>query len=189
MELLITSILTFASTNIDDIFILTLFYGNKRFNDSEILTGQILGIGILIFISLLVSLIGFIVPAHYIGLLGLFPIYLGVKALWNNSNKHQHTELAANKVGNPQSKVLTIAGVTFANGGDNIAIYVPLFTTLTWPHKLTMVVIFLVMTLVWCRLAKYLTSHPLVSRTVDKYERWITAFVLLLLCVYILYES
>lgn len=191
MELLITSILTFVSTNIDDIFILTLFYGNKRFNEREIITGQLLGIGALIFISLVASLIGLFIPTPYIGLLGLFPIYLGIKTLWKHRNRNEHEEMEPDtaKALKPQGNVLAVAGVTFANGGDNIAIYIPLFTTLTWPHKLTMVGIFFAMTLVWCGIAKYLTKHPLVSKTVDRYGHWITPFVLILLGVYILYES
>ena len=191
MELLITSLLTFASTNIDDIFILTLFYGNRLFKEREIVAGQLLGIGALIIISLVASLIGLFIPAPYIGLLGLFPIYLGVKALWSIFRKGGHAEHdpKAEKVNNQHSNVMTVAGVTFANGGDNIAIYVPLFTTLTWTHKLSMIGIFIGMTLVWCLLAKYLTRHPLVSRTVDRYGHMITPFVLILLGIYILYES
>jgi cadmium resistance transport/sequestration family protein len=191
MELVITSILTFASTNIDDIFILTLFYGDKRFKEREILAGQLLGIGALIFTSLLASLIGMFIPTPYIGLLGLFPIYLGIKALWNHRNQDNDAILNpdADKVRKPQGNVLSVAGITFANGGDNIAIYIPLFSTLTWLHKLTMVGIFLAMTLAWCGLARYLTSHPLVSKTVDKYGHWITPFVLILLGAYIMYES
>ena len=190
MDLLVTSLLTFVSTNIDDIFILTLFYGNKRFKEREIVTGQLLGIGALIFISLLASMIGLLIPLPYIGLLGLFPIYLGVKALWSqNQNENDESDLDIDKAHKPQGNTLSVAGVTIANGGDNIAIYIPLFATLTWSHKLTMVMIFLVMTLVWCILARYLTRHPLVSKTVDKYGHSITPFVLILLGAYILYES
>ena len=190
MDLLVTSLLTFASTNIDDIFILTLFYGNKRFKEREIVTGQLLGIGALIFISLLASMIGLLIPMPYIGLLGLFPIFLGVKALWSqNQNENDESGQDIDKAHKPQGNTLSVAGVTIANGGDNIAIYIPLFATLTWPHKLTMVIIFLVMTLVWCILARYLTRHPLVSKTVDKYGHSITPFVLILLGAYILYES
>ena len=191
MELVLTSILTFATTNIDDIFILTLFYGNKRFSNREILAGQFLGISVLIIISLVTSLIGLIVHASYIGFLGLFPIYLGLKALWNYRKKDNYSVLTpgAGKVYSQYGNVLSVAGVTITNGGDNTAIYVPLFATLEWPHKLTMVSIFLVMPLVWCGLAKYLTKHPLVSKAVEKYGHWLSPFVLILLGIYIIYES
>src|SRR5688572_26350534 len=82
MELLITSAIAFMSTNIDDIFVLILFYGNKKFKHLEIITGQFLGILSLIAISLIGSLVGLFIDEAYVGLLGLVPIYLGVRAIW-----------------------------------------------------------------------------------------------------------
>ena len=81
MEILLASILAFMSTNIDDIFILILFYGNKEYKESEIITGQFLGIITLIVVSLIGSLIGLVLPQAYIGLLGLIPLYLGIKGI------------------------------------------------------------------------------------------------------------
>ena len=79
MEIIITSLIAFASTNVDDIFLLTLFYGDKRFRHREILAGQLLGIGTLIAISLAGSLLGLLVAPPYMGLLGLIPIFFGSK--------------------------------------------------------------------------------------------------------------
>jgi cadmium resistance transport/sequestration family protein len=190
MEILITSVIAFISTNIDDIFILTLFYGNKKFKNKEILVGQFLGIIALISISLIGSLVGLFIAPAYIGLLGLFPIYLGAKGILrlirDNTEEDQDDNENKNK---GQNNVLTVAGVTVANGGDNIGIYIPLFVTLTWTNKLTMVSVFLVMTFLWCLTAKYFTKHPYVSKAVDKYGHFVTPFVLVLLGIYILYES
>ena len=190
MELLITSAIAFMSTNIDDIFILILFYGNKKFKDLEIVSGQFLGILSLIVISLIGSLVGLFIDQAYVGLLGLVPVYLGARAIWRLFKNRTESDQANifSKDGS-RSNVLTVAGVTVANGGDNIGIYVPLLATLTWTHKITMVTIFLVMTFLWCRIAKYLTKHPYVSKSVDKYGHLITPFVLVLLGLYILYES
>src|SRR6478736_7200248 len=121
VEIFITSILAFVSTNIDDIFILILFFGNKKFKEVEIVTGQFLGIIILIAISLVGSLIGLVFPQAYIGLLGLIPLYLGIKGILSGIRKEQQEDdhqIKANK-----SNVLSVAGTTFANGGDNIGIY------------------------------------------------------------------
>lgn len=74
MEILITSVIAFTSTNLDDIFLLTLFYGNKEFKSKDIIAGQLLGISTLIAVSLIGSLIGLLVPQAYIGLLGLVPM-------------------------------------------------------------------------------------------------------------------
>ena len=190
MEILLTSIIAFASTNIDDIFILTLFYGGKQFKDREILGGQLLGIISLIVVSLIGSLAGLFIDPAYIGLLGLIPIYLGIKgvlALINPTTKNEAPDNLNKRQG--KNHILTVAGVTIANGGDNIGIYTPLFAALTSTNKIIMVTIFLAMTFLWCLAAKYLTTHPFVEKAIDKYGHLVTPFVLVLLGLYIMYES
>ena len=190
MEILFTSIIAFTSTNLDDIFILTLFYGTKRFKEREIVAGQFLGIATLIAISLIGSLVGLLIDQSYIGLLGLIPIYIGGKGIWgllkNKENNDKGDDVYKDE---RKNKSLTVAGVTIANGGDNIGIYVPLFATLTWTNKLTMTTIFLAMTFLWCLIAKYFAKHPYVAKTVEKYGHIITPLVLVLLGFYILFKN
>ena len=189
MEIIITSLIAFASTNVDDIFLLTLFYGDKRFRHREILAGQLLGIGTLIAISLAGSLLGLLVAPPYMGLLGLIPIFLGVKgiiALWRNDADADDEDLHTRK---GKSRLLSVAGVTIANGGDNIGIYVPLFATFAWPDKVVMITIFFLMTFVWCFTARYFVKHPYVAKNVERYGHIVTPFVLVALGVYIYYEN
>jgi cadmium resistance protein CadD (predicted permease) len=55
LGILITSIASFASTNIDDIFILMILYSqvNEKIKKRDIVIGQYLGIGILVVLSIL----------------------------------------------------------------------------------------------------------------------------------------
>lgn len=190
MELILTSIMAFASTNIDDIFILMLFFANKQYKKKEVVLGQYLGILALIAISFIGSFAGLLFNQKYIGLLGLIPIFIGIRNIVhhfkNKSNKT--TEEVAINVKSP-NKILSVAGVTFANGGDNIGIYIPLFTTLLMPQKFAMIGIFLIMVAIWCMAAHYLSRHPLVANNIDRYGHIITPVVLMLLGIYILYES
>lgn len=191
MELLLTGVLTFAVTNIDDIFLLLLFFGNPKLKAREIVTGQLAGIGALTALSLAASLVGLLIDKPYIGLLGLIPVYLGAKGLWTRHKENGNGEVAHPEVQRRRksSHVLTVAGTTIANGGDNIGIYVPLFATLAWTGKLAMVVLFMVMTLLWCCLARYLTKHPFMARTIGKYGHRVTPYILILLGLYILFEN
>jgi cadmium resistance protein CadD (predicted permease) len=205
MEIIFTSLFAFASTNLDDIFILALFFGSRQFNDKEIVAGQFLGISALVAVSWVGSFIGFVVSPAYIGLLGIMPVYLGVKGIIQLVKRHhEDLDLSApshrrpapshrrsgtlNKKRNPHP-ILSVAMVTIANGGDNISIYLPLFATLSTGHQLTMTIVFLVMTAVWCALAKYVTQHPLLKNSLNRYGHIVTPFVLILLGLYILYES
>jgi cadmium resistance protein CadD (predicted permease) len=196
MEIIFTSLIAFASTNFDDIFILALFFGSRQFTDSEIVLGQFVGIGALIAVSWVGSFIGLVVSPAYIGLLGLMPVYLGIKGIIRMA-KHQHEDPSLPAPSRRRSDglnkntypVLSVASVTFANGGDNISIYLPLYTTLSLTHQLIMTLLFLIMTAAWCALAKYITQHPLVKKAIDRYGHIVTPFVLILLGIYIFYES
>src|SRR5687768_6742454 len=128
MEILVTSFLAFISTNIDDIFLLILFYLNAKFNEFEIVAGQLIGIISITAVSLAVSPLGLLIDKMYIGLFGLIPIYLGFRALWKLTKREESdAPVALDVVQTRNSNTLAIAGITFANGGDNIGIYVPLF--------------------------------------------------------------
>jgi cadmium resistance protein CadD (predicted permease) len=189
MQFIVTSIIAFISTNIDDTFILMLFFGNRKFSTREIILGQFLGIGTLITVSLVLSLIGLVVGKAYIGFLGVIPIYLGLRGVIYLFKKK--VEEDENPVGDSagKSNVMVVAGVTIANGGDNVGIYVPLFAALEWTHKITMISVFLIMTGVLCIAARYLTAHPFIAKGIERYGHLITPFVLILLGAFIIYES
>jgi cadmium resistance transport/sequestration family protein len=165
---------------------------NKRFKGSEIITGQLLGIAALIAFSMAASLLGLFIPSAYIGLLGLIPMYIGMKELYELfKNKHEEEEaiIIPDAKANQKGNTMTVAGVTIANGGDNVAIYIPLFATLTLSDKLAMTFIFLVLTVVLCVVAQYVTRHPLVGKAIEKYGHIVTPVIFILLGVFILYEN
>lgn len=190
MELIIASIIAFATTNIDDIFILLLFFANKEYKQKHVVWGQYLGIIALIVISFIGSLIGLLVDQKYIGLLGLLPVYFGIRGIIRLIRHEKEKELGPTKISSGKSnKTLSVAAITFANGGDNIGIYIPLFATLSIQHRVIMVGIFLLMVAVWCAAAWYLSRHRAIAHSIERYGHIITPVVLILLGIYILYES
>ena len=193
METIIASVLAFATTNIDDIFILTLFFSNAKFKTKNVVIGQYLGIGALITISFVGSFIGLVIDSKYIGLLGLIPFYIGIKSAINlirqtaqNVEHNVVTEIHSSKNG---VQVFSVASVTIANGGDNISIYIPLFAALTMSDKFSMTFVFLIMTALWCFFAQYLSKRPRIQITLEKYAHIITPCVFIFLGIYLMYES
>ena len=67
---------------------------------------------------------------------------------------------------------LAVAGVAFANGGDNIGVYVPVFTTPNTAGLVTYCAVFLVMVGVWCVLRLFLATRPAVAYALT---RWSTS--------------
>lgn len=183
---LITSVLAFASTNIDDIFILMLFFSNRKTKPEIIIAGQYLGIGALVVLSFIGAYVGNFFDQRYVGVLGLFPVYLSIRQIINLIKKKDAEE---NPVEIKGTDIIAIAGVTIANGGDNIGVYVPLLTTMTFVEKILMITVFIMMTYVWCQLAKYLSEHPLIAGRLEKYGHIIMPIVLFLLGIFILIEN
>jgi cadmium resistance protein CadD (predicted permease) len=180
-----TAVFAFAATNIDDIFILMLFFGSS--NDfRKVFSGQLMGITALIAVSYFISLLGYVIDPRYIGLMGFFPVYLGIKQLILLRKKHDEevTTLITEK-----SSALAIAGITIANGGDNIGIYTPLFTRINQMDLFFTVVVFALMVYLWCFIAHYLAQHPLMAKSLDRWGHLAMPVVLTLLGVYILYDS
>lgn len=199
IKVISTGSITFAATNIDDIFILTLFFsqGAAIYPRRSIIAGQYLGFTALVLISLLGFLAGLIVPPAYIGLLGLLPIFLGVRA-WLIRNQEEETEdeekkqiesAAEKSKGGLFSSILAVSAVTFANGGDNIGIYTPLFASSTLTELIIFLIVFYILLGVWCLAGYLISKQPHVAHVLTHYAHYIVPFVLIALGVFILYES
>lgn len=132
VETFILGITSFIGTNIDDIFINTLFFTEAKIkaDNRNIVIGKYLGIGALILLSVLGAFGLQFLPQQYIGYLGLVPIGLGIKEIIVaiKSRKADKVEEADGTVRKSANKVLNTALITMANGADNIGVYVPLFS-------------------------------------------------------------
>lgn len=186
---IISSIVAFASTNIDDIFVLMIFFLNSKIKTKQVVLGQYIGIGILVVISILAS-IGFSVfPKKYLGLLGFIPIVLGIKA-WLDYRKEDEEECNENCIkGKFNSNILKVSMVTVANGADNIGIYIPLFTQMNRLDLIICIIIFILMTGLWCYIAKNVSQYPLIKEKVEKYKNYLIPLVFIGIGILILLEN
>ena len=202
---IIAAITSFAATNIDDIVILMLFFAqvNSTFRRRHIVVGQYLGFTVLILASLPGFFGGLIVPKAWIGILGLVPIAIGVSRLVNRDKDEQDVQAVSGEFNpsrantsvlsilgsllNPQT--FNVAAVTFANGGDNIGIYVPLFASSDLASLGVILTVFFLLIGVWCYIAYRLTRQPAVAHVLTRYGKAIVPFVLIGLGVFILIES
>ena len=185
LSILGRAIVAFSATNIDDIFVLTFFFAQKNLRRWHVVVGQYLGLAALIAISLVGYFARLIIPQTWIGLLGLAPIAIGIKKLFDwKRGKENDTDKQTNV-----ASVFTVAAVTFANGGDNIGIYVPLFANSDATVLLITLITFGVLIAVWCAVGYYLGNHPAVNRIVDRYGHILVPFVLIGLGIYIILDS
>lgn len=199
MSLIGIGVSAFVATNIDDIFVLMLFFSSSysasmTFPARQIVLGQYMGIGLLIAISTLGSLIALVVPPYIIGLLGIVPIAIGARRLVQIIKKE--VKVSAHMVQAPKGNkrqylpFLTVAAVTFSNGGDNIGVYTPMFAQYNSTGQVTiLIVVFMAMTAVWCIMAYYLVNHPLVASRIRRIGHIVMPFVLIGIGIYILAQG
>ncbi|MCE7982013.1 MAG: transporter [Caldilinea sp. CFX5] len=191
LRTIVTAVITFAATNIDDLFVLMLFYAqtNATFTRWHVVIRQYLGFTALVAISLLGFVGGLLIPREWIGLLGVLPIAIGLRHWWQHKQEEDTPAEQAVAKTSVMTAILSVAAVTFANGGDNIGIYTPLFATSDLPRLLIILLIFYLLVGVWCVVSYFLTHHKLVAKALTEYGHRIVPFVLIGLGVYILVES
>ena len=185
LETVLTGSVTFAATNIDDLFVLLLFFSQV---DGELLNwhvvlGQYLGFAALVALSLIGSFSVLVVPQEWIGVLGLLPIFLGIRALTKLRSESEESKPIES------SGIYSVAAVTFANGGDNIAIYVPRFASTGFASLGIIILVFFFLIAVWCCAGYKLGSHPLIANRIERYEHIVVPVILIGLGVYILTKS
>jgi cadmium resistance transport/sequestration family protein len=188
---LILAATIFAATNIDDIFILVLFFADPRKRAYDIILGQYLGIVALVAASAVAGFIAIAIPPAYVGLLGLAPIFIGIRQLLQlrQSKEEANASGGGAVINNSRAEVFNVAAVTIANGGDNLAVYTPVFSTRSAGELILTIGVFLIMTGVWCAGAQRLVYHPTIGSLLRRYGQRAAPFVLIGLGIWIMFDA
>ena len=188
----VTSIILYSGTAVDLLIILMLFFAKRKSRKDiiNIYLGQFLGSVSLIFLSLLFAFVLNYIPSKEIlGLLGLIPIFLGLKVLLLGDSDGEAIAKEGLRKDN-KNLIFLVAMITFAScGADNIGVFVPYFTTLNLANLIVALLTFLVMIYLLVFSAQKLAQVPSVGETLEKYSRWFIAVVYLGLGMYILIEN
>lgn len=189
---IVTSIILYSGTAVDLLIILMLFFAKRKSRKDiiNIYLGQFLGSVSLIFLSLLFAFVLNYIPSKEIlGLLGLIPIFLGLKVLLlGDSDGEAIAKDGLRK--DDKNLIFLVAMITFAScGADNIGVFVPYFITLNLANLIVALLTFLVMIYLLVFSAQKLAQVPSVGETLEKYSRWFIAVVYLGLGIYILIEN
>lgn len=188
----VTSIILYSGTAVDLLIILMLFFAKRKSRKDiiNIYLGQFLGSVSLILLSLLFAFVLNYIPSKEIlGLLGLIPIFLGLKVLLLGDSDGEAIAKDGLRKDN-KNLVFLVAMITFAScGADNIGVFFPYFITLNLANLIVALLTFLVMIYLLVFSAQKLAQVPSVGETLEKYSRWFIAVVYLGLGMYILIEN
>lgn len=188
---MVLGVAAFAATNIDDILLLAAFFADARLQRRSIVCGQFLGIAALVAASATAAALALVIPHGWINLLGLVPLLLGLgglrEMLRDDTSASDDDACAAEQLfeGRTHSQMLAVAAVTIANGGDNLAVYVPLFAAQS-SEVVVFAAVFAVMTALWCALGLALVRNRWVGERVSRVAQRMFPFVLIALGLYIL---
>ncbi|HAB96642.1 MAG TPA: cadmium resistance protein CadD, partial [Enterococcus sp.] len=184
----------YISTSIDYLFILLIIFSQSHTQKGirHIFWGQYLGTGILVAVSLFAAYVLNFIPQDWIiGLLGLIPIYLGIRVAVIGEEEEEEEEEVVEKLESRGTSRLfwTVALITIASGGDNLGIYIPYFTSLAFSEILIALVVFVISIAILCFISYKLAKISFVSETLEKYERIIIPIVFIGLGIFILVEN
>jgi cadmium resistance protein CadD (predicted permease) len=85
--------------------------------------------------------------------------------------------------------MFAVAAVTFANGGDNIGVYMPVFAVAGVGGLLTYVLVFLVLVAAWCVAGHFFATRPLVAQGLSRWGHLLLPIVLIGIGLVILIEG
>ncbi|TAE58897.1 MAG: transporter [Nostocales cyanobacterium] len=195
---IITGVVAFGATNIDDLLILLVFFAqvDDNFRPWQVVLGQYLGFTVLIILSLPGLFGGLILPANLIGLLGLIPIAIGINILVN-----YEVDISAEILPQPtpnsssnegfffNTNIYTVAIITVANGSDNISIYIPLFSSIKLDIFFIILALYFCLLMGLCYVGYKLTHQRKIAQFLTEYGSYFVPFVLMGLGVVIIYKS
>jgi cadmium resistance protein CadD (predicted permease) len=187
---IVTAFAMFAATNIDDAVVLVVLNVASQAGGVpkrwEIWAGQYLGFSVILLVSFTAALGLKVVPVEWVGLLGLIPLLLGIRGLLKliRARRDRDPDPPVMATG-----LLSVVAVTVANGGDNIALYTPVFRIIGVADAALTLAVFAVCTALWCLAGQLAVSHQRVVEILQRSSRWLVPVVFVVLGSYIVGRS
>ena len=108
LETFFSALVVYVSTSIDYLVILLIIFSqaHHRRRSSQVYWGQLLGTGILVAVSLVIAYLVHFVPEDWmIGLLGLIPLYLGIRYLVKGEEEAEEEEIIDQLNARPSNQI------------------------------------------------------------------------------------
>jgi cadmium resistance protein CadD (predicted permease) len=181
----------FAATNIDDLLLLALFFGRgagQPRSTTRIVIGQYLGLAGILILSIAASFSASLLPPSVIPYFGLVPLGLGLQSAWSaiGANDGATDGSVAVREG---PTIIGMAAITLANGGDNIGVYVPVFTTTSAARIGAYVLVFFALLAVWICAGRLVATRPPVARALSRWAHILLPVVLIIIGLLILVKG
>lgn len=205
---IITSIFSFIGTNIDDTFVLAVWFSqvNGSLRRQDIVLGQLIGFEFLVLISVFAAYGLSFLPTDQVGWLGVIPIILGIRKWfqyrYQTDAAHEEQKVKVKlkrdiQAEKPSSllhklfkpEMMAVCLVTISNGAGNLTVYIPLFTEYSVLELAVTVIVFTLMTGLWCYLGYQIANLPLIKDKLERYKQILIPIIFIAIGIYVLLES
>jgi cadmium resistance protein CadD (predicted permease) len=187
---IVTAFAMFAATNIDDAVVLVVLNVASQAGGVpkrwQIWAGQYLGFSVIVLVAFLAALGLRVVPVEWVGLMGLIPLLLGIRGLLNLIRTRRDSDQVPPVMA---TGLLSVVAITVSNGGDNIALYTPVFRIIGVADAALTLAVFAVCTALWCLAGQLAVSHQRVVEMLQRSSRWLVPVVFVVLGFYIIGRS
>jgi cadmium resistance protein CadD (predicted permease) len=82
-----------------------------------------------------------------------------------------------------------VVALTIANGGDNVAVYAPVFRAIGWGGTAISLVVFAVCVAAMCAIARWFGTRRAIVAAVERWGHWIVPIVFMAIGVAIFLET
>ena len=176
----------FASTNVDNGLATTAQLATAPpHRVRRIVSGQLTGFATIVVLSAGGAAVLTAFPLWTVGLLGLVPIALGVRGLV--ALRQRRSDAA--RPGAIGGGFFAAAIVTISNGGDNLAVYIPLLRQGSPAAGALAVVWLLALDVGLCGLAVVVGRHPRTLAGLERAGAWVTPLVYCVIGVAVLVRA
>ena len=175
----------FLVTNADNLVLLFAFLADRSFRASRVIVGYALGMVAILALSWIVAWLAHFFRPDYVGFLGIVPIAIGLKRLYDQRVRHKDSSEPAPPQLSAHSQIITVALADVAHGSDTIVLYSALLSDADLFAQIAISLIYLFLVLGWCALGFFLLRHPRIWEPVHHYGHHIAPYLLIAVGIYI----
>lgn len=170
----------FIGVNLD--FFVILLFLLQKYSFRDTLIGYEVGMMLVFTISAMAGqVIQSFIPGWSIGLLGIIPIYMGIKGE-SDDNDPQRTKSATGII-----SVLLIYLVSC--GADNIAVYVPILATMNIATILMTMIYFIILTAISLTLTYFFGQIPMIKNIFERWGAPLSRIIYILIGIFVMVDT
>lgn len=170
----------FIGVNLD--FFVILLFLLQKYSFKDTLIGYEVGMMLVFTISAMAGqVIQSFIPGWSIGLLGIIPIYMGIKGE-SDDDDPQRTKSATGII-----SVLLIYLVSC--GADNIAVYVPILATMNLATILMTMIYFIILTAISLTLTYFFGQIPMIKNIFERWGAPLSRIIYILIGIFVMVDT